>query len=399
MKLSLSLPLRPSPSPFTAHTHTHTHNLPFKIPTNYPPFLLPVIKCSSWPNLKAIAKKRKKGLEDLSDELYKFSSFNLDHAPARRQVRSAFIDFHQKLDHVLFKFAPHGIRTEEWYELNSKAQEIFCKSWLPKEGDQIKGLVCFCHGYGDTCTFLFEGIARRIAGSGYAVYAVDHPGFGLSDGLHGYISNFDDLVDNVIEQYAKIKERPELQGLPRFIFGQSMGGAVALRTHLKEPDQWDGMILVAPMCRVAEEVMPPAAVLQVANILANVIPEVKFFPTKDLAELAFRNLKYRKLAYYNMICYSDRVRLKTAMEILRVTREIESNVNKVRSPLLVIHGAADMVTDPNVSKFLYEKACSKDKTLKLYKGGYHSILEGEPDDTIFTVFDDIVQWLDARCSS
>ena len=34
---------------------------------------------------------------------------------------------------------------------------------------------------------------------------MDHPGFGLSDGLHGYISNFDDLVDNVIEQYAKIK--------------------------------------------------------------------------------------------------------------------------------------------------------------------------------------------------
>ena len=46
-------------------------------------------------------------------------------------------------------------------------------------------------------------------------------------------------------------ERPELQGLPRFIFGQSMGGAVALRTHLKEPDEWDGMILVAPMCRVS----------------------------------------------------------------------------------------------------------------------------------------------------
>lgn len=28
---------------------------------------------------------------------------------------------------------------------------------MPKEGDQIKGVVCFCHGYGDTCTFLFEG--------------------------------------------------------------------------------------------------------------------------------------------------------------------------------------------------------------------------------------------------
>ncbi|KAL9246102.1 hypothetical protein vseg_019680 [Gypsophila vaccaria] len=366
-----------------------------------------MIKCqqstaqNNLPNLKFIGKKnRKKGLEDLSDELYQqIASVNLDHAPARRQVRSAFLDFHQQLDHVLFKFASPGIRTVEWYEMNSKGQEIFCKSWLPNEGKKIKGAVCFCHGYGDTCTFLFEGIARRIAGSGYAVYAVDHPGFGLSDGLHGYISRFDDLVDNVIEQFSKIKGRPEVKGLPRFIFGQSMGGAVALKTHLKEPDRWDGMILVAPMCKVSDEVLPPEAVLKVANVMSNILPEVKFFQTKDLAELAFRNLKYRKMAYYNMICYSDRVWLKTAMELLKATREIESNAQRVSSPLLVIHGAADSVTDPNVSKFLYEQASSKDKTLKLYEGGYHSILEGEPDDTISKVFDDIIQWLDARCST
>ncbi|XP_074307673.1 caffeoylshikimate esterase-like isoform X2 [Silene latifolia] len=59
---------------------------------------------------------------------------------------------------------------------------------------------------------------------------------------------------------------------------------------------------------------------------------------------------------------------------IQATREIESNAQKVCSPLLVVHGAADMVTDPNVNKFLYDRACSKDKTLKLYEGGYHSIL-------------------------
>lgn len=53
--------------------------------------------------------------------------------------------------------------------------------------------------------FWFAGIARRIAQSGYAVYAVDYPGFGLSEGLHGYISDFDELVDDVIEQFTNIK--------------------------------------------------------------------------------------------------------------------------------------------------------------------------------------------------
>lgn len=51
----------------------------------------------------------------------------------------------------------------------------------------------------------YSGVARRIAASGYAVFAMDYPGFGLSEGLHGYIPNFDDLVDDVIEHYTQIK--------------------------------------------------------------------------------------------------------------------------------------------------------------------------------------------------
>lgn len=53
--------------------------------------------------------------------------------------------------------------------------------------------------------FKYSGIARHIAAFGYAVYAMDYPGFGLSEGLHGYIPSFDQLVDDVIEQYKKFK--------------------------------------------------------------------------------------------------------------------------------------------------------------------------------------------------
>jgi alpha-beta hydrolase superfamily lysophospholipase len=51
----------------------------------------------------------------------------------------------------------------------------------------------------------FAGIARKLASCGYGVFAMDYPGFGLSEGLHGYIPSFDQLVDDVIEQYSKIK--------------------------------------------------------------------------------------------------------------------------------------------------------------------------------------------------
>lgn len=54
----------------------------------------------------------------------------------------------------------------------------------------------------------FSGIARKLASSGFGVFAMDHPGFGLSDGLHGYIPSFDLLVDDVIEHYSKVKGVP-----------------------------------------------------------------------------------------------------------------------------------------------------------------------------------------------
>ncbi|KAH7571165.1 hypothetical protein JRO89_XS05G0262300 [Xanthoceras sorbifolium] len=454
-------------------------------------------------------------VEGISDKFKWIELQNLDFAPARRQVRSAFAEEQSQLDHCLFKFVPSGIKTEEWYERNSNGLQIFCKSWMPK---RIKGALFFCHGYGDTCTFFFEGIARYIAASGYGVYALDHPGFGLSDGLHGYISKFDDLVNNVIETYTKIKGRPELRSVPRFIMGQSMGGAVTLKVHLKEPREWDGVILVAPMCKIvaclgvlvalcyayarkleiggcgesipelmpwgtimvrhvqgplvssmysvrntmlpekfyltyealpsslrtahlgkprnlsqqcsipsisqdprislkssridhhdilsrniiackiAEEMIPPPPVLKVLSFMSNVMPKAKLFPQKDLAALAFRDIRKREMAVYNVICYGDRTRLRTGVELLKATSDIEKQVDKVSAPLLILHGAADKVTDPKVSQFLYERASSTDKTLNLYEEGFHCILEGEPDDRIFTVLNDIISWLDEKCS-
>lgn len=367
-------------------------------PIIFRPKLNPKPAISTLRTRPIIMASKKSVIEGVSDQMNAIASQNLDFAPARRRVRSAFTEAQQQLDHCLFKLAPTGIRTEEWYEKNSKGQEIFCKSWLPEPGVRIKGAVCFCHGYGDTCTFFFEGIAKFIAASGYGVYAIDHPGFGLSEGLHGYVSSFDDLVDNVIEQYTRIKGRPEVRGLPRFILGQSMGGAVALKVHMKEPREWDGVILVAPMCKIADDMKPPVPLQKVLILLSRVTPQAKLVPAKDLAELAIRDLRKRKMAEYNVICYNGWTRLKTAVELLNATNEIEAQVDKVSAPLLILHGAADRVTDPMVSQFLYEKASSKDKTLKLYEGSYHCILEGETDERIFTVLNDITAWLDSRCS-
>lgn len=69
---------------------------------------------------------------------------------------------------------------------------------------------------------------------------------------------------------------------------------------------------------------------------------------------------------------------------------------QVTLPFFVLHGEADTVTDPEVSRALYERAGSSDKTMKLYPGMWHALTSGETDQSIEIVFSDIIAWLDKR---
>ncbi|XP_022772067.1 caffeoylshikimate esterase-like isoform X2 [Durio zibethinus] len=281
----------------------------------------------NWRRGKSRVMAKPVRFKGVDEELQKILDTNMDEAPARRRAREAFKDIQLGINHILFKTPPDGLKMKESYEVNSRGLEIFSKSWLP-ENSHPKAMVFFCHGYGDTCTFFFEGIARKLASCGYGVFAMDYPGFGLSEGLHCYIPSFDRLVDDVIEQYSKVKENPDFRALPNFLFGQSMGGAVALKMHLKQPNAWSGACVVAPMCKIADEMVPPWIVKQILIGVANILPKQKLVPQKDLAEAAFRDNQKRELTPYNVIAYKDKPRLRTALEMLRTTDEIEQNLEK-----------------------------------------------------------------------
>ncbi|KAJ8436641.1 LOW QUALITY PROTEIN: hypothetical protein Cgig2_029887 [Carnegiea gigantea] len=342
-------------------------------------------------------------LAGVSEDVQKIIEAKMDEAPARRRAREAFKDVQLSIDHCLFKMPTQGLKMDERYEKNSRGLEIFTKTWLP-ESSPPKALACGSSAQEDkqmffrfvmeikTQYFLGARMARKLASAGYGVHAMDYPGFGLSDGLHGYIPSFDRLVDDVIEQYSKIKEKPEFKNLRSFLFGQSMGGAVALKMHLKQPEAWNGAVLLAPMCKIADDMYPPFILTQLLITLAKIFPQSKLVPERDLAELAFRYKK--ELTAYNVIAYKDKPRLRTALQLLYTTDEIASRLEEVSWPMLILHGEADVVTDPSVSKALYEKASSKDKKLNLYKDAYHALLEGEPDEVILSVLDDIISWLD-----
>ena len=100
----------------------------------------------------------------------------------------------------------------------------------------------------------------------------------------------------------------------------------------------------------------------------------------------------------NKLIYQEKPRLKTALELLRTSMALEQCLGDIKMPFFILHGEADTVTDPEVSRALWERAASLDKTMKLYPGMWHGLTSGEPDSNINLVFSDIILWLDLHAA-
>ncbi|MGB1141008.1 MAG: serine aminopeptidase domain-containing protein, partial [Halioglobus sp.] len=73
----------------------------------------------------------------------------------------------------------------------------------------------------------------------------------------------------------------------------------------------------------------------------------------------------------------------------RVVRE----AGAISLPMLVLHGEADQMTDPQGSRQLFELVVSADKSLTIYPGLYHEIFN-EPEK--LSVYTEVLDWCDQR---
>ncbi|CAA2987862.1 Hypothetical predicted protein [Olea europaea subsp. europaea] len=246
------------------------------------------------------------------------------------------------------------------------------------------------------CSNFMKGCGTRLAIHGYAVFGMDYEGHGRSMGARCYIKRFENIVNDCSDHFKSICGQEEYWGKRRFLYGESMGGAVSLLIHKRDPAFWHGAVLVAPMCKISENVKPHPLVISLLTRVEDIIPKWKIVPTKDVIDSAFKDPIKREEIRCNKLIYQEKPRLKTALEMLRTSMNLEDSLQEVTLPFFVLHGEADTVTDPEVSRALYERASSTDKTIKLYPGMWHGLTSGEPDNNIEIVFSDIVSWLDKR---
>ena len=81
---------------------------------------------------------------------------------------------------------------------------------------------------------------------------------------------------------------------------------------------------------------------------------------------------------------------RLAAEMLGAMQRVTAKTDKIVLPFIVVQGGADKLIDPGGAQMLYDKAGSKDKTLKVYEGLYHEV-HNEPEREV--MFKDLEAWL------
>jgi alpha-beta hydrolase superfamily lysophospholipase len=84
---------------------------------------------------------------------------------------------------------------------------------------------------------------------------------------------------------------------------------------------------------------------------------------------------------------------QTVAEMVRADERLKDEFGRIQLPVLILHGTLDKATKPSGSQLFYERAGSTDKTLKLYEGHYHDLLNDVGKELVLA---DIRAWLEAR---
>lgn len=272
--------------------------------------------------------------------------------------------------------------------VTARSDNLFTQSWTPVSA-KIRGLVVLMHGLNEH-SGRYNDFAKELNANGFKVYGMDWIGHGGSDGLHGYVHSLDYAVDDLKSFLDKIlTENP---GFPCFCFGHSTGAAIVLKAMM-DPEveaRVSGVVLTSPA--VGIQPSHPLVVI-LAPVLSFLLPTFQLNSANKNGMPVSRDPDALVAKYSDPLVYTGSVRVRTGYEILRTTAYLQQNLKTLRVPFLVLHGAADTVTDPAASQKLYEEASSTDKTIQLLEGFLHDLLiEPEREE----IMKDIIDWFNCR---
>eukprot|EP00405_Crypthecodinium_cohnii_P010894 CAMPEP_0206432854 /NCGR_PEP_ID=MMETSP0324_2-20121206/8198_1 /ASSEMBLY_ACC=CAM_ASM_000836 /TAXON_ID=2866 /ORGANISM="Crypthecodinium cohnii, Strain Seligo" /LENGTH=367 /DNA_ID=CAMNT_0053899033 /DNA_START=10 /DNA_END=1114 /DNA_ORIENTATION=+ len=314
--------------------------------------------------------------------------------------------------------------------LNDKDLTVERKFYVLKDGTKMfyqvlksadkapTNIVVFLHGYTSHSELYLEPMAE-VARQGSIVIIPDLPCHGRSDGLLCMLPDWWAWVDSVwefLDASGSTSSKPKFEDAEGLWQGLSLGGGLVVCMAIMRATFFDGIAPMAPLLCVADDVKPPMIVqILFRKLLGPFQLTLPVTPSKDLDHFDFRvpehGAAFTTANPLNM--RGLKPRLATARELGGFTfpEWMEANLKNLKTPLFLMHGRCDKVTDPVMSEKLYNQAETKDKKLQLYDGAYHCELllclpgneqllgltfRDDQKQQTRTCIENLIEWISAR---
>ena|SRR5688572_17177088 len=265
---------------------------------------------------------------------------------------------------------------------STNGTKIFVRSWTPAL--RPRALVVICHGVNShSGQYLWAG--EQLSATGLAVYALDLRGRGQSDGERFYVDNVADYVSDVSATVQLAKSRHP--GVPVFLLGHSAGGVVSSVYTLEHASELTGFICES----FAFQVPAPGFALAAIKALSHIAPRLPVLKLKN--EDFSRDPQAVAALNSDPLTAHEVQPAITVAALVRADERLREEFPQMTLPLLIMHGTDDKATVCHGSQFFYDTAGAKDKTLKLYEGHYHDLLNDIGKEGVLK---DILDWIDAR---
>lgn len=260
--------------------------------------------------------------------------------------------------------------------------ELYWQGWLPQA--EPRAVVVISHGVSEHSA-RYAHVGERLAGAGYAAYAVDHRGHGRSQGKRVMV-NADDVVADLRAFIDLAAGRQP--GRPVYLLGHSMGAAIAIACAVRHQDALAGLLLSGAL---ADPDAASPVTRALSTVLSKLTPGLGVYEVD--ASLISRDPEVVRAYKQDPLVHHGKLPARTVAELTGTVGRFPEEVPRLRLPLLVMHGGSDSLTTLAGSRMVHERASSSDKTLEVYDGLRHEILN-EPEKE--RVIAEMIEWLDAR---
>jgi alpha-beta hydrolase superfamily lysophospholipase len=263
--------------------------------------------------------------------------------------------------------------------------KLYLQAWLP---DTPKASLLLVHGLGEH-SGRYGAIVSKLNDLGVAVFTFDGRGHGKSSPGKptAYFDSYLDYLQDIDVLFGKAKNY--LPGKPAFLYGHSMGGGLMAAYVLKYQPEAAGVILSSPAIKEAEGTSP--ILIALSGLINRISPKLKVLKL-DIAGVSRIPEEVEKYKSDPLV-YQESIPTRTGYEIYQMMQFIQKNAGDFALPFLLIHGDADRLTNPQGSAYLFEKAKSSDKTLKVFPGGFHELIN---DSDRVEVMQVISEWVGKR---